>query len=77
MNAARAQDEIRREAQSAREAMHDARDEVTRKAGEYTSEAKAAAVEQAEVAQKDVSASLAAFGDALRAACITNCEAAR
>jgi hypothetical protein len=68
MNAGRAQDEIRREAQSAKEAMHDARDEVTRKAGEYASEAKAAAVEQAEVAQKDVSASLAAFGDALRAA---------
>jgi hypothetical protein len=70
MNAAagRAQDTIRREAQSAREALHEAQDEVTRKAAEYATEAKATAVEQAEVAQKDVSASLAAFGGALRAA---------
>jgi hypothetical protein len=63
-----AKDTIGREAQSAKEALHDARDEVTRKAGEYASEAKAAAVEQAEVAQQDVGASLAAFGGALRAA---------
>ena len=68
MNAGSAQDTIRREAQSASEALHDARDEVARKAGEYASEAKAAAMEQAEVAQQDVSASLAAFGGALRAA---------
>ncbi|WP_353643709.1 hypothetical protein [Mesorhizobium sp. WSM2239] len=68
MNVGSAQDTIRREAQSAREALHDARDEVTRKAGEYASEAKAAATEQAEAAQQDVSASLAAFGGALRAA---------
>jgi hypothetical protein len=66
--ASEAQDTIRREAQSAKEALHDARDEVKRKAGEYASEAKAAAMEQAEVAQKDVSASLAALGGALRAA---------
>jgi hypothetical protein len=66
--ASEAQDTIRREAQSAKEALDDARDEITRKAGEYTSEAKAAAMEQAEVAQKDVSASLAALGGALRAA---------
>ena len=63
--ASEAQDTIRREAQSAKEALDDARDEITRKAGEYASEAKAAAMEQAEVAQKDVSASLAAFGGAL------------
>jgi len=68
MNAGSAQDTIRREAQSASEALHEARDEVARKAGEYASEAKAAAMEQAEVAQQDVSASLAAFGGALRAA---------
>ena len=69
MNAATSSaQEIRREAQSAKEAMDDARDEVTRKAGQYASEAKAAAVEQAEVAQRDISASLAAFGGALRAA---------
>jgi hypothetical protein len=35
MNAGSAQDTIRREAQSASEALHDARDEVARKAGEY------------------------------------------
>jgi hypothetical protein len=63
-----AQDTIKREAQSAREALHDARDEVARKAGEYALEAKDAAMEQAEVAQQDVGASLAAFGGALRAA---------
>jgi hypothetical protein len=68
MNASGSQDTIRREAQSAKEALHDARDEVARKAGEYASEAKAAAAEQAEVAQQDVSASLAAFGGALRVA---------
>jgi hypothetical protein len=66
--ASSAQDTFKREAQSAKEALHDARDEVARKAGEYASEAKAAAVEQAEVAQQDASASLAAFGGALRAA---------
>lgn len=70
MNAAPsgAQDTIKREAQSAREALHDARDEVARKAGEYALEAKDAAMEQAEVVQQDVGASLAAFGGALRAA---------
>jgi hypothetical protein len=66
--ASSAQQTIKREAQSAREALHEARDEVARKAGEYASEAKSAAVEQVEVAQQDVSASLAAFGGALRAA---------
>jgi hypothetical protein len=66
--ASESQDTFKREAQSARKTLHDARDEVKRKAGEYASEAKAAAMEQAEVAQKDVSASLAALGGALRAA---------
>ena len=66
--ASSAEDTFKREAQSAKEALHDARDEVARKAGEYASEAKAAAMEQAEVAQKDVSANLAALGGALRAA---------
>ena len=63
-----AKDTIKRETQSAKDALHDARDEVARKAGEYASEAKSAAMEQAEVAQQDVGASLAAFGGALRAA---------
>jgi hypothetical protein len=68
MNAGSAQDTFKREVQSAKEALHDARDEVARKAGEYASEAKEAAMEQADVAQQDVSARLAAFGGALRAA---------
>src|SRR5687768_9655148 len=43
--ASSAQDTFKREAQSAGEAPQDARDEVTRKVGEYAAEAKAAAVE--------------------------------
>jgi hypothetical protein len=63
-----ASDAFRREAQSARETLHDARDEVARKAQEFASDAKSAAMEQAQTAQRDVGASLVAFGGALRAA---------
>jgi hypothetical protein len=59
---------LKSEAQSATDALHDARDEVTRKAGEYASEAKTAAFAQAERGQRDIGESLAAFGGALRAA---------
>src|SRR5687768_6977770 len=63
-----ARDAFTREAQSAREALHDARDEVARKAQEFASDAKSAAMEQAQTAQRDVGANLVAFGGALRAA---------
>jgi hypothetical protein len=53
---------------TAREAVHDARDEISRKAGEYASEAKAALVEQAEGTQRDIGSNMKAFGGALRAA---------
>ena len=54
--------------QTATEALHDAKDEVTRKAGEYANEAKAALFEQAEGTQRDISSNMKAFGGALRAA---------
>ncbi len=63
-----AKERIEREAQSAREALHDARDGVARKAGEYATQAKEAVTDQAEDAQQDIGASLEAFGGALRAA---------
>ena len=53
---------------TATEALHDAKDEVARKAGEYASEAKAALFEQAEGTQRDISSNMKAFGGALRAA---------
>jgi hypothetical protein len=56
------------ESRSAREALHDARDELTRKAGDYASEAKQALFDKAEGTQRDLSANLKAFGGALRAA---------
>jgi len=59
---------LQQEKQSAAEALHDARDEITRKAGDYTSEAKETLFKQAEGAQRDISSNLAAFGGALRAA---------
>jgi len=61
-------DIINKEKQSATEALHDARDDITRKAGEYASEAKEALFEQADGTQQDISANMAAFGGALRAA---------
>ncbi|WP_189476072.1 MULTISPECIES: hypothetical protein [unclassified Mesorhizobium] len=69
---ARAKDEvsdrIQEETQSAGEALHDARDEVARRAGAYAAEAQQAATEKAEQAQRDIGSSLSAFGGALRAA---------
>jgi hypothetical protein len=56
------------ERRSAREALHDARDELTRKAGDYASEAKEALFDKAEGTQRDLSANLKAFSGALRAA---------
>jgi F0F1-type ATP synthase membrane subunit b/b' len=53
---------------TATEALHDARDEVTQKVGEYTSEAKEALFKHAEGTQRDISSNLLAFGGALRAA---------
>jgi hypothetical protein len=61
-------DKIEEGKRTATEALHDAKDEVTRKAGEYASEAKAALFEQAEGTQRDISANMKAFGGALRAA---------
>lgn len=61
-------DRVRQEAQGATEALHDARDEVTRKAGQYASEARRVLSEKTEGAQRDVGSSLAAFGEALRVA---------
>ena len=59
---------LKTESSSARETLHDARDEVQRKAGEYASEAKAAAIEQAEGAQKSIGETIASLGGAMRAA---------
>jgi hypothetical protein len=49
-------------------ALHDARDEVVDKAGGYAAEAKEALKDQAEHTQRDMSATMQAFGGALRAA---------
>ena len=56
------------EARSAQQTLNSAKEEVRRKAGEYASEAKSAAYQQAEGAQHDVGDKLAALGGALRAA---------
>ena len=61
-------DMFTKEKQSATEALHDARDDITRKTGEYASEAKEALLEQADGAQPNISASMTAFGGAVRAA---------
>lgn len=54
--------------QTATEALHDARDEIAQKVGEYTEEAKDALLKGAAGTQRDLSSSLLAFGRALRAA---------
>ena len=54
--------------QTATEALHDARDEIVQKVGEYTEEAKDALLKGAAGTQRDLSSSLLAFGRALRAA---------
>jgi hypothetical protein len=61
-------DTIKKEKQSATEALHDAQDAITRKASEYASDAKEALFEHAEGTQQNLSANMAAFGGALRAA---------
>ncbi|MCV3209984.1 hypothetical protein OHD62_19265 [Mesorhizobium sp. YC-39] len=61
-------DRFQQEKQTATETLHDARDELTRKAGDYASEVKQALFNKAEGTQRDVSANLSAFGGALRAA---------
>jgi hypothetical protein len=61
-------DKLKEQTQAATETLRDAREAITEKAGEYASEAKEAFAEQAEGAQKNISANMAAFGGALRAA---------
>lgn len=59
---------LKNESGSARETLHDARDKVQRTAGEYAAEAKTAAFEQAEGAQKSIGETVASLGGAMRAA---------
>ena len=59
---------MKHEARSAQQTLDSAKEEVRRKAGEYASEAKSAAYQQAESTQHDVGDKLAALGGALRAA---------
>jgi F0F1-type ATP synthase membrane subunit b/b' len=59
---------FQQETQTATEALHDARDELTRKAGDYAAEAKQALFDKAEGTQRDISSNLKAFSGALRAA---------
>ena len=61
-------DKIKQGKRTATEAIHDARDEISRKAGEYAGEAKDALFEQAEGTQRDIGSNMKAFGGALRAA---------
>jgi hypothetical protein len=61
-------DKLKHESAAATQSLHDARDEVTRKASQYASAAKDALFEEAEGTQRDLSANMAAFGGALRAA---------
>jgi len=59
---------LEQETRSASEALHDARDELSRKAGDYASEAKQVLFDKAEGTQHDLSANLKAFSGALHAA---------
>ncbi|WP_287380263.1 hypothetical protein [Mesorhizobium sp.] len=59
---------FQQETQTATEALQDARDELTRKAGDYAVEAKQALFDKAEGTQRDISSNLKAFSGALRAA---------
>jgi len=61
-------DELQQEKRTATEVLHDARDEIVEKVGDYTTEAKEALFKNAEGAQRDISSNLRAFGGALRAA---------
>ena len=53
-------DKIEQGKRTATEAIHDARDEISRKAGEYAGEAKAALFEQAERTQRDIGSNMKA-----------------
>jgi F0F1-type ATP synthase membrane subunit b/b' len=59
---------FQQETQTATEALHDARNELTRKAGDYASETKQQLFNKAEGTQRDISSNLKAFSGALRAA---------
>ncbi|KAA3452287.1 hypothetical protein C7I87_02580 [Mesorhizobium sp. SARCC-RB16n] len=61
-------DRLGREKERASELLHDARDELTRRAGGYATEATQVMSDKAEEAQRDIGSSLAALGGALRAA---------
>ncbi|WP_176477182.1 hypothetical protein [Mesorhizobium sp. WSM4313] len=61
-------DRMKKETQSAGEALNDAREEVARRAADYTSEVKEALSERAQETQRDLGSSLVALGGALRAA---------
>ncbi|TGV64753.1 hypothetical protein EN792_068675, partial [Mesorhizobium sp. M00.F.Ca.ET.149.01.1.1] len=61
-------DRVKKESQSAGEALQTARDEIGRKAADYTAEVQEAVSEKAQQTQRDIGSSLAAFGSALRAA---------
>ncbi|TPM96658.1 hypothetical protein [Mesorhizobium sp. B2-1-3A] len=61
-------DTLLREKQRASELLHDARDELTSKAGDYATEATHVISDKAEEAQRDIASSLAALSGALRAA---------
>ncbi|TIL40000.1 MAG: hypothetical protein E5Y87_03535, partial [Mesorhizobium sp.] len=51
---------FQQETQTATEALHDARDELARKAGDYAAEAKQALFDKAEGTQRDISSNLKA-----------------
>lgn len=61
-------DRLQKETQSATEALHDAGDEIARRAVDYASAAQDALSERAEETQRDIGSGLAALGGALRAA---------
>ncbi|TPJ41407.1 hypothetical protein [Mesorhizobium sp. B2-6-5] len=61
-------DRLAREKERASELLHDARDELTRKAGDYATEATQVVSDKAQETQRDIASSLAALGGALRAA---------
>lgn len=61
-------DRLDQEMRSAREALHDAGDDLTRKAGDYAAETKQVLFDKAQGAQRDISANLKAISGAMRAA---------
>ena len=61
-------EKLEQERQSATELIQDAREKVTRRAGDYASEAQQVLSAKAEQTQRDIGSSLTSFGGALRAA---------